>query len=194
MRLSRDPRLKKQMVFRESKQESQYEAVDELESCRTAKKVSKLSIVEYKAREAVGKANKGKERKNSGDKAALENLGHLASVDTSHAGQATPGGKRKRCHGDEQSVEMLLMRKSVDEALNHQDGSKQAECPERASFCEESVEEGQQEECGAKVERMLAELVQLSNEMEEEKEKSRRLHQENENLDIELELILERLK
>ena len=88
----------------------------------------------------------------------------------------------------------------MEEALNHQNGSKHAdttddleiavECLERASICEETGEE----EHGAKVERMLAELVQLSKEMEEEKEKSRRLHEENDNLDIELELIQKRLK
>ena len=95
------------------------------------------------------------------------------------------------------------MSKSVEEALNHQNCTKQAditdefeipaERPEKVSFCEESGEE-EEEECGAKVERMLAELVQLGKEMEEEKEKSRRLHKENENLDIELELIREKLQ
>ena len=99
------------------------------------------------------------------------------------------------------------MEKSVEEALNHQNGTKQADttddsenltddseipvdCLEGASRCEETGEE----EYGVKVERMLSELTQLNREMEEEKVKSRRLHQENENLDLELELILERLK
>jgi len=199
-RSSRDPRLKKQTSIKESSKESSRDAVIELKGCCVVKKVSKMSIVEYRAREAVGKATEGKEKENSYNKAVLEEMQVQASADTPHAGQATPGGKRKRCHGDSKSMEELLMRKSVEEALNHQNCSKQAdtrdgfenptESLERASSCEETVEEEQR----VKVERMLAELEQLSKEMEEEKEKSRRSHEENEDLDIELELILNRLK
>ena len=198
-RSSRDPRLRKQTSIKESSKESSRDAVIELKGCCVVKKVSKMSIVEYRAREAVGKATEGKEKENSYNKAVPEEMEVQASADTPPAGQATPGGKRKRYHGDSKSMEELLM-KSVEEALNHQNCSKQAdtrdgfenptESLERASSCEETVEEEQR----VKVERMLAELEQLSKEMEEEKEKSRRSHEENEDLDIELELILNRLK
>ena len=187
-------------MLSEGKKESQIDAVEEVKSCGIPRRVSKMSIVEYHAREAVGKATQAKKKVNSDRNAVLKDADAQASVDTSPAGQATPGGKRKSCHGGSNNEETLLMRKTVEEALNHQNGSKHAdttddleiavECLERASICEETGEE----EHGAKVERMLAELVQLSKEMEEEKEKSRRLHEENDNLDIELELIQKRLK
>ena len=186
-------------MLSESKKESQIDAVKELKSNGIAEKVSKLSIVEYQAREAAGKATQVHEMENSDENAVQRDAEVQASLNTSPAGQATPGGKRKRCHGDSTSGENVL-RKQVEEALNHQNDFKQAdttddlevavECLERASFCEETREE----ESGVKVERMLAELAQLSMEMEEEKEKSRRLHKENDNLNIELELIQKRLK
>ena len=168
-RSSRDPRLKKQTAIKESSsKESPRDAAIELKSCCVVKKVSKMSVVEYRAREAVGKATEGKEKEKSYNKAVPEEMEVQASADTPPAGQATPGGKRKRYHGDSKSMEELLMKKSVEEALNHQNGSKQAdtaddlEIPseglERASSCEETVEE----EHGVQVERMLAELEQLS--------------------------------
>jgi len=200
-RSSRDPRLKKQAVLSEIKKESQIDAVEEVKNCGTPRRVSKMSVVEYQRREAAGKATQANEKENSAENAVLlKDAEAQASVNTSPAGQATPGGKRKRCHGGSNNEEMWLMRKTVEEALNHQNGLKQTdttdyletavECLARASICEETGDE----ESRAMVERMLAELEQLSKEMEEEKEKSRRLHKENEDLDIELELILEGLK
>ena len=192
VRSSRDPRLKKQAMLRQSNQNEarQFDPTNLKKTCHISKVVNKMSFVEYQARQAVGKGISSKEREKYDDEAEQANL-----EDQVAAGQATPGGKEKMCPEAVKNCENCL-EKNMEEASNPKNATKPTAAeenfevpvnsPERAS-CEEN-------DCESKMQRLLEELTQLSKELEEEKEKSRRLHQENASLDIELELIEEKLK
>ena len=188
VRSSRDPRRKKQAMLRQGNEASLFDPTKLGKSCCISKVVKKMSFVEYQARKMNGKGTHGKEKEKSDGKAMLEDMEVEASA---AAGQAMSEGRI--CDEGSKSGQNCL-KKNVEEASNSKNGTKQTVAeenlevpgPERVS-CEEN-------DCEAKVKRLLEELTQLSMDMEEEKEKSRRLHQENESLDIELELINEKLK
>ena len=182
VRSSRDPRLRKQAMLRQSNEASLFDPTRSGKSCCISKVVKKMSFVEYQAREANGKGTGGKEKEKSDGKAMQEDMEAQASA---APGQAMSKGRI--CYEGSKSGENCL--KNMEDASNPKYGTKQTVAEENFEVpgCEEI-------DCEARAKRLLEELTQLSIDMEEEKEKSRRLHQENESLDIELELINEKLK